>query len=136
MPYSIAEVAEHTDLTPHTLRYYERDNLLLGPVARDTGGRRRYEEADLRWIVMLTRLRGTGMPIRDVRRYADLVRAGDGNEEERLALLNAHRHRVLAQLAEVTDHLGAIEGKIAIYTERLQDRHLTSSALEVVDSSS
>ena len=34
------------------------------------------------------------MPIRDVRRYADLVRAGDGNEAERLDLLQAHRDRV------------------------------------------
>src|SRR3546814_16335565 len=62
-------------------------------------------------ITMLTCLRGTGMPISDIRRYAELVRAGDGNEEARLALLTAHRQRVLAQLAEVTEHLGAIEGK-------------------------
>ena len=129
MPYSIAEVAARTDLTAHTLRYYERDHLLLGPVARDAGGRRAYTDSDIRWIVMLTRLRSTGMPIRDVRRYADLVRAGEGNEEERLALLTAHRQRVLTQLAEVTDHLGAIEGKLAIYTERLQ-ADLTSSALQ------
>lgn len=119
MPYTIAEISDHTDLTPHTLRYYERDDLLLGPIARDSGGRRSYGDDDLRWIVMLTRLRGTGMPIRDIRRYAALVRAGDGNEAERLALLTAHRQRVLAQLAEVTEHLGAIEGKIAIYTDRL-----------------
>lgn len=120
MTYSIAEVAERTDLTAHTLRYYERDDLMLRPVDRDASGRRAYDDEDVRWIVMLTRLRGTGMPIRDVRRYAELVRAGNGNETERLALLTAHRQRVLAQLAEVTEHLGAIEGKIAIYTERLQ----------------
>jgi DNA-binding transcriptional MerR regulator len=59
------------------------------------------------------------MPIRDVRRYADLVRAGDGNEEERLALLQAHRDEVRRQLAEVTAHLGAIDVKIALYEERL-----------------
>lgn len=35
---------------------------------------------DLRWIQMVTRLRATGMPIRDVRRYAALVREGAGNE--------------------------------------------------------
>lgn len=136
MTYSIAEVAERTELTAHTLRYYERDDLLLRPVGRDTGGRRSYDDEDVRWIVMLTRLRGTGMPIRDVRRYAELVRAGDGNEEDRLALLTAHRQRVLAQLAEVTAHLGAIEGKIAIYNQRVEMADLTSSALEGVDSNS
>lgn len=134
MAYSIAEVAERTDLTAHTLRYYERDDLLLRPVARDSGGRRSYDEDDVRWIVMLSCLRGTGMPIRDIRRYADLVRADDGNEDERLALLTAHRQGVLAQLAEITAHLGAIEGKIALYKQHLEMEGLTSSALEDVDS--
>ena len=60
------------------------------------------------------------MPIRDVRRYAELVRAGDGTEPERLALLQAHRLEVLRQLAEVTAHLGAIDYKIGIYTDRLE----------------
>ena len=120
MTYSIAQVADLTGLTAHTLRYYERDDLLLAPVSRDTSGRRSYDDGDVRWIVMLTCLRGTGMPIRDIRRYAELVRGGDGNETERLDLLLAHRQQVLAQLAEVTQQLGAIEGKIAIYTDRLQ----------------
>lgn len=119
MTYSIAEVAERTDLTQHTLRYYERDDLLLGPVARDSAGRRSYDEADLRWIVLLTRLRSTGMPIRDVRRYAELARAGRDTEAERLALLTAHRSAVLTQIAEATEHLRAIEDKIAVYAARL-----------------
>jgi DNA-binding transcriptional MerR regulator len=112
---SIAEAAEHTGLTAHTLRYYERDGLLLGPVERASSGHRRYSVRDLRWIELITRLRATGMPIRDVRRYAALVRDGAGNEAERLALLLSHREVVERQLAEVTGHLRAIDHKIAIY---------------------
>lgn len=118
---TIAEAAVRTGLTAHTLRYYERDGLLLGAVDRATSGHRRYTEQDLTWIVMVTRLRSTGMPIRDVRRYAELVRAGDGNEAERLALLQAHRERVEAQLAEVTGHLRAIDYKIALYEGKLAE---------------
>ncbi|WP_231496098.1 MULTISPECIES: MerR family transcriptional regulator [unclassified Nocardioides] len=121
---SIAAAAERTGLTPDTLRYYEHDGLMLRPVGRTSSGHRRYTEADLRWIELLTRLRGTGMPIRDVRRYAELVRTGDGNEEERLALLRAHRQLVLAQLAEVQEHLGAIDAKIGIYEDKLLSRDL------------
>ena len=116
---SIAEAAEKTGLTAHTLRYYERDGLLLATVDRSASGHRRYSERDLTWIEMVTRLRATGMPIRDVRRYAELVRDGDGNEAERLALLLAHRARVEAQLAEVTGHLRAIDYKIALYESKL-----------------
>ena len=111
---TISEVAERTGLTRHTLRYYERDGLMLG-VGRAGSGHRRYSERDLGWIELITKLRATGMPIREVRRYAELVRAGDGNEDERLALLQAHRGRVLAQLDAMAAYLGAIEEKIGYY---------------------
>ena len=73
------------------------------------------QERDLGWIELITKLRATGMPIREVRRYAELVRAGDGNEDERLALLRAHRERVRAQLETMTAYLGAIDLKISYY---------------------
>ncbi|HEY5786949.1 MAG TPA: MerR family transcriptional regulator [Microlunatus sp.] len=126
--YSIAEAAEATGLTAHTLRYYERDGLLLFPPARTGAGVRRYGELDLSWITMITRLRATGMPIRTIRAYAELCREGDGNERERLELLLAHRDRVLADLARVTDHLGAINRKIGIYEDRLERRAAPSEA--------
>jgi len=118
-PLSIAEAAEQTGLTAHTLRYYERDGLMLASVDRSTSGHRRYTERDLTWIELITRLRATGMPIRDVRRYAAMVRDGDGNEADRLELLKAHRDRVEAQLSQVADHLRAINHKIGIYEGNL-----------------
>lgn len=119
MNLTIAQAAEQTGLTVHTLRYYERDGLMLRGVDRSATGHRRYTEDDITWIVLLTRLRATGMPIREVARYADLVRAGDGNEQARLDLLRTHRENVLAQLAEVTEHLEAIDRKIEVYADRV-----------------
>jgi DNA-binding transcriptional MerR regulator len=121
---TIAEAAERTGLTPDTLRYYESDGLMLRPVGRSASGHRRYTGDDLRWIQLLTRLRGTGMPIRDVRRYAALVRSGEGNEQERLDLLRAHRQVVLTRLAQIQEHLGAIDAKIGIYEDKLLSRGL------------
>src|ERR1700760_1230344 len=119
---SIAEVAEQTGLTPDTLRYYEKDGLMVHPVARDVSGHRRYAASDLDWIVMVTRLRSTGLPIRDVRRYADLVRQGEGTDLARIELLRAHRETVLARLAEEQQHLQAIERKIDLYESRLAEQ--------------
>src|SRR6188768_3668703 len=98
---TIGTAAEVTGLTADTLRYYERDGLMLRPVGRSSTGHRRYTDRDLDWIRLVTRLRATGMPIRDIRHYAALVRAGSGNEADRLDLLLAHRRTVLDQLAEV-----------------------------------
>lgn len=119
---TIAEASDELGLSADTLRYYEKDGLLLRPVPRSTSGHRQYDERDLTWIRMVTRLRATGMPIRDVRRYAALVRAGAGNEEERLDLLQTHREQVLRELAEVTGHLAAIDHKIALYTDCVLER--------------
>lgn len=55
------------------------------------------------------------MPIRGIRRYAELVADGPGNEAERLALMEAHRADVLAKLAETQENLKMIEHKIDIY---------------------
>jgi DNA-binding transcriptional MerR regulator len=130
MPLSIAEAAEATGLSTDTLRYYERDGLLLQPVARSASGHRRYTERDLGWIEMVTRLRKTGMPIRDIRRYAELVRGG-GNELARLELLRAHREHVLAELAEVSAHLAAIDAKIDLYVEKLTDDAAAAARAEL-----
>ena len=116
---SIAEAARRTGVSVHTLRYYERAGLVVTPVDRTQSGRRRYCREDLKWISICTKLRSTGMPIKAIRRYAQLVSAGPGNERERLALLEAHRADVTAKLAEVQEHLKLIDHKIDVYRGRL-----------------
>jgi DNA-binding transcriptional MerR regulator len=66
-----------------------------------------------------TKLRATGMPIRTIRRYAQLVSAGPGNEQERLALMEAHRAEVTAKLAQLQENLELIDHKIDVYRGRL-----------------
>jgi DNA-binding transcriptional MerR regulator len=112
---TIAEAALRTGVSVHTLRYYERAGLVVSPVDRTSGGRRRYRELDLKWVVVCTKLRATGMPIAGIRRYAELVAAGPGNEEERLALLEAHRAEVRARLEEIQENLKLIDYKIDVY---------------------
>ncbi len=116
---SIAEAARRTGISVHTLRYYERAGLAVTTVDRTAGGRRRYQQQDLYWITVCTRLRATGMPIKTIRRYAQLVSAGPGNEQERLALMEAHRAEVTAKLAEVQENLKLIDHKINVYRGRL-----------------
>lgn len=116
---TIAEAARRTGVSAHTLRYYERAGLAVTPVDRTTGGRRRYRQLDLDWVTVCTKLRATGMPIKTIRRYAQLVAAGQGNEHQRLDLLETHRDEVTAKLAELHENLKLIDHKIAIYRERL-----------------
>ena len=115
----ISDAARATGVSAHTLRYYERAGLMLDRVGRASSSHRRYSDEEIRWIVLLTKLRSTGMPIRRMREYAELVRDGDGNEAERLALLEAHRAAVVEQLEAMRHNLEAIDFKIDLYRGRL-----------------
>lgn len=111
---SIGETAALTGVAVETLRYYEREGLLLDPAPRDAGGRRRYREGDIAWISGLVMLRGTGMPIADMRVMADLSRR-PGTEAERLEFLERHRERVVEEMERTARHLSAIDKKIDAY---------------------
>jgi DNA-binding transcriptional MerR regulator len=81
---------------------------------------RRYCQLDLDWIVICTKLRATGMPVKTIRRYAELITEGPGNEQERVELMEAHRADVTARLAEIQDSLKTIDHKIEVYRGRLE----------------
>ena len=112
---SISEAAERTGLSTHTLRYYEREGLMLSGVDRASSTHRRYSDGDITWVEFLTKLRSTAMPIAKVREYVDLVRLGDSSTPARLELLLKHRESVIAQLDEMTHSLAAIDYKISTY---------------------
>jgi DNA-binding transcriptional MerR regulator len=117
--FSIAEVAHLTGLTTHTLRYYETSGLMLHEIERASSTHRRYTERDVTWVVFLTRLRSTSMPIAQIKEYVELARGGDMTSPDRLELLLRHRIAVVAQLAELHSSLAAIDHKISFYSEKV-----------------
>ncbi|MDE6620573.1 MAG: MerR family transcriptional regulator [Lachnospiraceae bacterium] len=92
---TIGEVAKKTNLPESTLRYYEKKGLIR--VARDSGGRRDYEESDIEWIKFIQRLKETGMLLADIRQYSELRYQGRGTMPKRLEILQRHREYVLEQ---------------------------------------
>jgi DNA-binding transcriptional MerR regulator len=114
---SIGQVAERTGLSVHALRFYEREGILVDPVRRAAGGRRIYTEDDVEWLNLCIVMRASGMPLPAIREYTELVRAGDGNERQRLALLRRHQQRVLAQLDQLNKCLDLINFKVGVYED-------------------
>lgn len=120
---TIQEVAEVTGLSAHTLRYYERVGL-IHPIDREQNTHRRYTSDDVGWIEFLTKLRATGMSIRDMQRYAELQRRGDGTLPERVEMLKALRDKVEAHMDELNEHLRLIYYKIEIYQKLVTEKEL------------
>jgi len=116
---TIGQAAERTGLSVHALRFYEREGIYLSRVRRAAGGRRVYREDDVDWLTLCTILRGAAMPLDDIRRYTQLVRASDCNHPERLALLRQHEERVREQQQKLDRCLDLIRFKIGVYQDIL-----------------
>ncbi|WP_106351055.1 MerR family transcriptional regulator [Antricoccus suffuscus] len=110
---SIAEVAEVTGTTAHTLRYYERIGLV--DVDRDAAGRRTYSREALGRIVFITKLRLSDMPIRNIQQYVELVKLGDSTVPERLEIMERHRSVIQSRLEDMQWALAVIDYKISTY---------------------
>jgi DNA-binding transcriptional MerR regulator len=117
----IQHVAEQTGLSIHALRYYEQIGLVT-PIHRHENGHRVYSEDDVGRIIFVTRLRATGMPIAEIKRYTDLADLGDSTVGERLAIMEAHRAHVEQRIEELRQHLELISNKITYYRELYRDQ--------------
>lgn len=113
MKYTIGEFSKLTNLGIHTLRYYEQEHLITPE--RDSGNRRCYSEKDLSWIAFIKRLKNTGMPIKEIRHYAELRAAGESTLHERLEMLTAHREALSEQITQLQEHMTKLDEKIDFY---------------------
>ncbi|HFK1449089.1 MerR family transcriptional regulator [Bacillus cereus group sp. MYBK245-2] len=113
--YTIQQIAELTNLSTHTLRYYEKIGLLKN-IKRNESGYRVYCEVDLAWIEFLIRLRETGMSIQEMIEFSNLRVMGDITATERRILLENHKENVLDHMEQLQKHLRKIEEKIIYYT--------------------
>lgn len=117
--FTIQQTATQTDLTAHTLRYYERIGLILD-VRRDASGYRVYDSADIEWIAFLKQLKATGMPLLQMQTFAELRRQGDHTARQRRKMLEAHRQTVVQQMQELSYCIDRIDYKIDRHRKKEQ----------------
>ena len=118
MDYSIGEFSKVTGLGIHTLRYYEHENLII-PL-RNASNRRRYSEKDIAWISFIKRLKATGMPIKEIKKYAVLRAKGDVTLSERMEMLIQHRQSLNEQIRQLQEHEAMLDEKIAFYRQEIE----------------
>lgn len=116
--YSPGQAAGESGFSLDTLRYYERIGLL--EVDRAPNGHRQFRDEDLEWLSVLRCLRDTGMPIAQMRRYAELTRDGEATMAERLRLLKEHDANVEEQLSLLQAQQKHLREKIDWYHSQLR----------------
>lgn len=117
MNYSIGQFANITNMSSPTLRYYEKEQLLI--VSRDSAGRRFYTAKDVDWILFIKKLKDTGMSIKNIREYALLRYQGDSTIKQRLEILKKHKLAVVEEKAKWENNLLNLDEKIRLYENKL-----------------
>lgn len=115
--YSIGEFAEKVGLTTYTLRYYEKQNLIVPK--RDKNDRRYYDDQDVKWIGFILHLKGTGMLMSEIQDYVALRKVGDLTIEDRKELLQQVKKHSIAEIEERQSHLEILSHKIDWYDGKL-----------------
>ena len=119
MKYSIGQFSELSGFSIDTLRYYEKQKLLLPK--RDENNRRVYSEKDVAWISFISRLKKTGMSIREMQKYAKLRYAGEQTIPERLVLLFNQLDNLHEEERKIEDNIEFVEQKIKTYLKTIGD---------------
>lgn len=115
---TITEVSQKYNLTPDTLRYYERIGL-IPKVGRTSGGIRDYDEEDCRWIEFVKCMRGAGLPVEVLLEYVALFLQGDETINARRSLLVEQHQQLTDRIAEMQRTLGRLSLKIERYEKTI-----------------
>lgn len=108
------EVAQITGLSEHTLRFYEKQQLILN-IKRDSNNYRLYSDFDIQWIQFLTKVKSTNMPLKDIQKYVELMAKGNSTLAEREEMLLKHKQRIAEQISTLSDILIQIDNKLLRY---------------------
>lgn len=114
MELTIGEAAEKLHLSIHTLRYYEKEGLLL-PVKRADNGQRVYTLDDIQWVYMIRCLRDTGMSIQNIKQYLSLFKQGLKTVPERKEFLEQYKKHIDQQILLFQTTKLLLEKKIEYY---------------------
>jgi DNA-binding transcriptional MerR regulator len=122
---NIAEASARSKLSIDTIRFYERAGM-LPKLPRDKRGWRSFDAGAVEWLAILERLRATGMPLKDMRRFAQLVfaprtKSADATRE-RLVILKAHKEALRKRKRELAACEAYLDMKIGIYGKELKER--------------
>lgn len=114
MLYTVGEMAKILGVASSTLRYYDKEGLLPF-VERSGGGMRMFKDDDMQWLKIISCLKKTGMPLKDIKCYIEMSMQGDETVAQRLEIFEKQRDIVAKQMAELSQTLDLLNYKCWFY---------------------
>lgn len=113
---TISEVSKKYNLTPDTLRYYEKIGMLSN-VPRNKSGIRNYDEKSCGRIEFIKCMRDAGVEIEALLEYMKLLEKGKTTAQRRKEILEEQREKLLEKQKNITASLERLDYKIKLYND-------------------
>jgi len=120
MLYTVGEMAKVLNVPTSTLRYYDNEGI-LPCIERSSGGIRMFTDKDYEWLKVIECLKKSGLSIKEIKLYIDMVERGDSSLQERLELFRSRKEAVQKQINDMQETLSLLEYKCWYYEEALKD---------------
>lgn len=114
MVYTVGEMAKIIGVAPSTLRYYDKEGLLPF-IKRSESGVRIFGEQDLNTLSIIHCLKQSGLSIKEIKSFIDMVQQGDDTIDERLELFENRRKMLEKQIKEMQNTLKVLDYKCWYY---------------------
>jgi len=115
---NIKNFSKISGISAHTLRYYEKIGIFQ-EINRNDSGHRDFSENDILWAEFINRLKETGMPLEQIKKYAVLRKEGEHTADTRMKLLINHASALKKKISNEKQHLNKINEKIKYYKKIL-----------------
>lgn len=117
--YSIGQVSEMFGIPVSTLRYYDKEGLF--PNLERSGSTRRFGEGELELLRVIDCLKKTGLEIRDIKRFVDMVQEGPSTYADRKELFEARKVQAEEEIERMQKALAMVKFKCWYYETAQKD---------------
>ncbi len=114
MVFTIGEMAKKLGVAASTLRYYDKEGLFPF-MERSEGGIRVFKESNYEFLKIINCLKATGMQIKDIKNFIELVLQGDESIDARLEIFQKRKLEVEKQISELQEALETVKFKCWYY---------------------
>lgn len=120
--YTIGDVAKILNLSISTLRYYDKEGLLIA-LKRDKSGIRTFSDKDIEALKLIECLKKSGLQIKDIKEFMYWCSLGSSTISKRKKMFFKQKENIQNEIKELEKALEMIEYKCWYYTEAEKDNN-------------
>lgn len=116
---TIGEVSKTYEISPDTLRYYEKIGLI--DEVNKKSGIRDYKENDIERIKFILCMKNAGLCLEDIVKFISYYKKGNSTIQDRIDLLTRQKTLLAEEIESKKETMSFLDYKIDLYTKMKEE---------------